>query len=271
MAIEVFAPAKINLTLHVTGQRPDGYHLLESLVVFADIGDQLRVSKSDAMQITVDGPFAQGVPFDQRNLCWRAAELFGETVSIHLTKNLPHAAGIGGGSSDAAAVLNAMEKLFHRPCPSATLSLGADVPVCQRGRATLMSGIGETLAETNIRPLDAILVNPRVDVPTPQVFKNLTTKNNPAMTQMLAPDQNQALWQWLADQRNDLQAPAITVQPVIAEVLATLASLYPKITRMSGSGATCFALFESRAQRDAAAQTLKQRNPDWWVEATTLA
>ncbi|MGH1412699.1 MAG: 4-(cytidine 5'-diphospho)-2-C-methyl-D-erythritol kinase [Pelagimonas sp.] len=270
MAIEVFAPAKINLTLHVTGQRDDGYHLLDSLVSFADIGDRLTVAKADEMRIDVTGPFAKGVPTDRRNLCWQAAELFGETVAITLEKNLPHAAGIGGGSSDAAAVLKAMEQLFDRPFDGDALLLGADIPVCQIASATRMQGIGEVLSPIKIPPLEAILVNPGVSVPTPRVFKGLERKNNSEMDMMPKTHRSSDFWTWLADQRNDLEAPAIAAQPIIADVLRELSFLGARIVRMSGSGATCFGLFEARGHHEAVYRDLKQRRPEWWVEYATL-
>ncbi len=268
MAIEVFAPAKINLTLHVTGQRDDGYHLLDSLVVFADFGDFLTVAPSDEMEMTVSGPFAKGVPTDHRNLCWKAAELFGESVSIHLTKNLPHAAGIGGGSSDAAAVLNAMTLLFDRPCVGDPVSLGADVPVCQVGKAVRMQGVGEVLTPLDFEPICAVLVNPRVEVPTPVVFKGLACKTNP----MMSVPPKTGTRGWLTEQRNDLEGPAIAAAPVIHEVLQALSQLEGvRLVRMSGSGATCFGVFDNRSHAEAMARQLAKAHPDWWVRDVTLS
>lgn len=268
MAIKVFAPAKINLTLHVTGQRPDGYHLLDSLVVFADIGDQLQVADAAEMSISVTGPFAKGVPLDARNLCWQAAKLFGETVAIELEKNLPHAAGVGGGSSDAAAVLTAMEQLFDRGCVADALSLGADVPVCRVAKAVRMQGIGGQLSPVQLPPLCAVLVNPGVLVPTPVVFKGLASKTNPDMGALPQWRSQAELWRWLADQRNDLEAPAIAAQPVIGDVLSDLsASDGIRLARMSGSGATCFGVFVDAEAADRAALRLKTGHPDWWVQA----
>lgn len=272
MATEVFAPAKINLTLHVTGQRSDGYHLLDSLVVFADFGDRLRVTPASEMSITVTGPFAEGVPLDQRNLCWRAAELFGETVSIELEKNLPHAAGIGGGSSDAAAVISAMEQIFDRAIQGDPLALGADVPVCAVGKAVRMQGIGDQLGLCHFPPLCAVLVNPGVLVPTPLVFQGLTSKENPGMGALPQPDVPSDVWDWLVSQRNDLQAPAIAAQPVIGGVLEGLSGLAGvRLARMSGSGATCFGIFEHAEFAKQAAQHIQKAHPDWWVRAVQLS
>ncbi len=268
-----FAPAKVNLTLHVTGLRADGFHLLDSLVMFADVGDRVTVADAPEMHLTVTGPRAAGVPEDARNLCWKAAEWYGCAVAISLDKHLPAAAGIGGGSSDAAAVLRAMQALYGRPFPSDGLErLGADVPVCTVGHAARMTGIGEGVLPLTMAPMQAVLVNPSVDVPTPQVFKALTCKDNPPMDAMPEGGGTPAAITWLKMQRNDLQAPAIAVQPVIAEVLAALtATPGARLARMSGSGATCFALYDDRATAETAAAALRLKHPGWWITAATLS
>ncbi len=269
--IEVFAPAKVNLTLHVTGQRPDGYHLLDSLVAFANFGDHLSVETANVLSLKVLGPFAKGVPEDNSNLCWRAAELFGEPVAITLDKRLPHPAGIGGGSSDAAAVLRAMETLFQRPYEGDALALGADTPVCRIATAARMQGIGDVVNKVNLIPMAAVLVNPGVDVPTPSVFKALQSKSNAPMTEMPAPEFPAQLWSWLENQRNDLEEPARKVAPVISDVLHTLSGRGARVVRMSGSGATCFALFENDGLADLVARDVARDHPDWWVQAVRLA
>ncbi|WP_425073170.1 4-(cytidine 5'-diphospho)-2-C-methyl-D-erythritol kinase [Sagittula sp. S175] len=267
-----FAPAKVNLALHVTGQRADGYHLLDSLVMFADVGDTITLRDAPEMSLTVTGPRATGVPTDARNLCWKAAERFGAAVAITLDKHLPAAAGIGGGSSDAAATLRAMADLYNRSFPTENLAtLGADVPVCTVAHAARMSGIGDHVLPLTMAPLHAVLVNPGVDVPTPQVFKTLTTKANPPMTDWPDHGGAPAAIDWLQTQRNDLQAPAIALQPVIADTLAALAATTGnRLTRMSGSGATCFALYDDRTTAEAAATQLQSLHPDWWTTACTL-
>ncbi|MBP0483767.1 4-(cytidine 5'-diphospho)-2-C-methyl-D-erythritol kinase [Sagittula salina] len=270
---DAFAPAKVNLALHVTGQRADGYHLLDSLVVFADVGDRVRVTEARAMALTVTGPRAAGVPADARNLCWKASEWFGESVSIVLEKHLPAAAGIGGGSSDAAATLRAVADLRGRPVPSEGLErLGADVPVCMVGHAARMAGIGDVVHPLPPLALHAVLVNPGVDVSTPAVFKALTQKTNPPMAEMPAAAGGAGGFvDWLAAQRNDLQVPAVALQPVIGHVLAALeASPGARLVRMSGSGATCFALYDDSAEAEAAADGLRALHADWWVEPCTL-
>ncbi|GGF49799.1 4-diphosphocytidyl-2-C-methyl-D-erythritol kinase [Mameliella alba] len=271
-AIEVFAPAKINLTLHVTGQRADGYHLLDSLVMFADVGDRVTVARASEMSLRVTGPMAAGVPDDARNLCWKAAEAFGEPVAITLDKHLPAAAGIGGGSSDAAAVLRGMEQLFGRPSGVHLPDLGADVPVCMLAHAARMQGIGEQVTPLDLQPLDVILVNPRVEVSTPAVFKALDRRDNPPMTPMPEGPRSRDVLTWLAEQRNDLEAPASDLRPEIGQVLRELSFLDGvRLVRMSGSGATCFAVFESRGLHEVMAQEMRRNFPQWWVEYATLS
>lgn len=268
MTVEVFAPAKINLTLHVTGQRSDGYHLLDSLVVFADVGDRITLTKAAETRLEVFGPCAAGVPTDARNLVVKAAQLLGVTAHIHLHKNLPAAAGIGGGSSDAAATLSGLCQLYGVPLPTpdAVLSLGADVPLCLKLGLVRMEGIGEQLSALGPPPdMHLVMVNPRVEVPTPTVFKALSRKENPAMNWPMNPTD----WvSWVAKQRNDLEAPAVSAEPVIADVLDMLrAQPGCQLARMSGSGATCFAIMEdAQAQQNAVAH-IKTAHPEWWAVA----
>lgn len=269
---EAFAPAKINLTLHITGQRQDGYHLLDSMVAFADVGDMVRVTPADEMSLTVSGPFSAGVPADDRNLCWKAAEAYGETVAIELIKNLPPAAGIGGGSSDAAAVLRAMEQAFGRPFAKDPIILGADVPVCVVGHMSQMQGIGDWVLPLFVEePIPAVLVNPRVEVSTAEVFSALENKSNPAMTEWPMGGGPTAAMDWYKSQRNDLQEPAIQRAPVIAEVLKQIAAQDGcGLARMSGSGATCFGLFHSPDEAEAAANAIAASHPGWWVVACAM-
>jgi 4-diphosphocytidyl-2-C-methyl-D-erythritol kinase len=266
-ALQGLAPAKINLTLHVTGQRDDGYHLLDSLVVFADMGDRLTCKLGED-RLTVDGPMGQGVPLGPDNLVRRAAALMGVEAAIHLEKHLPAAAGIGGGSSDAACVLRMLRELTGKEVPDQGLGLGADVPVCMVARAAFMRGIGEDVTAVDLPSLHAVLVNPRVAVPTGAVFSGLFSKVNPAMPPL--PDGLPAadLIQWIAAQRNDLEPPAITAQPVISDVLAALRQTGAQLARMSGSGATCFGLYPDAKRAADAAQSLQHSG--WWVAATVL-
>ncbi|QUJ75565.1 4-(cytidine 5'-diphospho)-2-C-methyl-D-erythritol kinase [Sulfitobacter albidus] len=258
MTAEVFAPAKVNLTLHITGQRADGYHLLDSLVVFADIGDRLWLTPGARMRITVEGPFADGVPTDAGNLVWRAAQAAGWTGHIRLQKNLPHGAGIGGGSSDAAAVLR------HLGAGEHALSLGADVPVCLSPAPQRMQGIGEALTPAPaLPPMQILLVNSGAHVPTGPVFTGLARKDNPPMGDLPVGADFAGFIDWLGAQRNDLAPPAQALAPQIAQTLGALEGA--PFARMSGSGATCFALFETGAE--AHAHRLQKAHPDWWIAA----
>ena len=230
----------------MTGRRADGYHLLDSLVAFADAGDRIGVRAAARTSLRVTGPMAAGVPDGPDNAVLRAAALIGVTGEITLDKHLPVAAGIGGGSSDAAACLRALSRIGAVPLPDDALSLGADVPVCLLARAARMRGIGEEATPVDGLPvLDAVLVNPGVPVATPDVFARLEHRDNPMMPASLPRWSDAAEFtRWLAAQRNDLEAPARTLCPGIGAVLAALhASEGCALARMSGSGATCFGIY----------------------------
>lgn len=267
------APAKINLTLHITGQRVDGYHLLDSLVVFADLGDRLMLAPAATPALHVAGPMAEGVPTGPENLVLRSARLMGVDLDIRLEKHLPAAAGIGGGSSDAAAVLRGILALMpDKALPDDNgLSLGADVPVCLLARAARMQGIGEQVTPVAGLPaLHAVLVNPRVAVSTALIFRTLARKDNPPMPVELPRWANASeLTDWLAAQRNDMEEAAIVAAPVVGEVIAALAATQDcLLARMSGSGATCFGLFRTAELAEQAAQALGATG--WWVKAVRL-
>ena len=272
-----FAPAKVNLFLHLAGRRTDGYHLLNSLVVFAGVGDEVRAAAADELSLTIGGPFGAGLSAGD-NLILRATRALanhhgiGAGAALHLDKHLPLASGIGGGSSDAAAALRLLSAHWGVDVPPGlALGLGADVPVCLRAPAPqMMSGIGEVLEAAPALPdCWMVLANPRVEVPTAAVFARVKDPDPPPGP--LVPAGGIAtfdsLRDWLDRQRNDLQVPVIAACPVIAEVLAALADA--PLARMSGSGATCFALFpdeagaRDRADRIAAAT-------DWWVAAARV-
>lgn len=267
------APAKVNLTLHVTGRRDDGYHLLDSLVVFADIGDSITL-RPGATRLQVTGPMACDVPTGPENLVLRAAALMGAEADITLDKHLPAAAGIGGGSSDAAACLRAIARLTGARLPDDVLALGADLPVCLLARAARMRGIGEEITPLARLPvLHAVLVNPRIAVSTPAIFKRLARRDNPAMPARL-PGWHTAenLIHWLATQSNDLEDPAIAEAPVIADVLQSIAETEGSaLARMSGSGATCFGLYPDAQTAQQAARALHHDHPEWWVMPTRLS
>lgn len=269
--VKLLARAKINLALHVTGQRADGYHLLDSLVAFADVGDGIAVQPDRALSLRIDGPFAPGLEPGPGNLVWRAAEAMGGAARIVLTKRLPLASGIGGGSADAAATLRALKQLGRSlPSEAAVLALGADVPVCLAGRPMRMRGIGERLDPVDLPPAHLVLVNPGVGVSTPAVFKALAVKENAPLPEMGSLADAEDLAAWLArSTRNDLEAPARGLCPEVAEVLAALGATDScLLARMSGSGATCFGLY-ARAE-DAAVAARALARPGWWVEAAAL-
>ena len=274
MTVKVFAPAKINLTLHVTGQRGDGYHLLDSLVVFGKTSDLITVQASNELSLQVVGPQARDVPTGGGNLVMRAANLMakGRGVAITLMKNLPVASGLGGGSADAAATLNALSEFWDEPLPDPQkiLELGADVPVCLHDTPVRMSGIGEILEPMSRMPKGSgmLLVNPRVGVSTSDVFRGLINRNNPPMPDMIpAFSDVREMANWLKTQRNDLQATAIGLQPKIAGVLGAIEKTDCLIARMSGSGATCFGLFASEEQAQAAKDAIDMLHPEWWTDS----
>ncbi len=268
-----FAPAKINLSLHVTGQTAEGYHLLDSLVVFADVGDWVEAETGD-LSLTVTGPQAEGAPDDASNLVWKAARWLKAPAKLTLEKHLPSASGIGGGSSDAAATLRALCELTGQdlPDPARTAALGADVPVCLVAEPRRMSGIGEALeALPDLPPLHFVLANPGVAVSTSAAFNALKSKTNRPMPAEL-PDwlDTPAFARWLAAQRNDLELPARSLAPAIGVTLTRLAQTDGALlARMSGSGATCFALYATRPEADAAAAALREVHPDWWITAAS--
>jgi len=285
------APAKVNLTLRVLGRRADGYHDIESLVAFADVGDRVALTPGDALTLAVVGPGAAQTGAETDNLVVKAARALATRVpalragAFRLEKGLPVAAGLGGGSADAAAALRLLAQ-SNQLAPDdprlrdAARATGADVPVCLDPRPRVMRGIGEILsAPLRLPRLHALLVNPGVAVPTKLVFSGWRPSANPiraldttadfsALPKMQSEEQ---LLDWLASEANDLEAPAIALEPAIAVVLASLrAAAGCRLARMSGSGATCFALFSSGAETAAVAKNLRAQFPDWWSSETVL-
>ena len=278
IANTTLARAKVNLTLHVTGQRPDGYHALDSLVVFLDIGDGLKVTPAPDLRLTVTGPFKPGVPTDEGNLVMRAARLLAERTgttrgaAIVLDKALPHPGGIGGGSADAAVALDLLGKLW-RVDPGALsrddlLGLGADVPACRAGPAPLrLRGAGEDLSPLPRLPDCAlVLARPNADVPTARAFAALERKDNAPMDDLPDGLDLDGFARWLDAQRNDLLDPARGIAPEIDRALSELRRL-PQVRAvgMSGSGATCWGLCAHTADAKLAAKSMQLRNPRWWV------
>lgn len=269
------APAKVNLFLHVTGRRADGYHLLDSLVVFAAAGDVLRGEVAGGLNLEVQGPFAASLSGEPDNLVLRAARsLGGRGARLVLEKNLPVASGIGGGSADAAAALRLLCRLWKLAppdLPGIALALGADVPVCLARRPSRMGGVGERLDVAPRLPrCGLVLVNPGVAVATPEVFRARRGDwSAPAELPRAWPDVA-AMASDLQELRNDLEPPAIALQPVIGEVISALATVPGcRLARMSGSGATCFGLFDDPVMASEAAMRL--RRPDWWTWGGPLA
>ncbi len=286
--IRLAAPAKINLYLHVVGRRATGYHDLDSLVMFATEGDVLTVRAlpaGEALRLSLDGPFADALLNEPmaNNLVVRAAlAMAGQlgrspALAITLTKRLPIASGIGGGSADAAACLRALCRLWHHPEHAPELlalaaGLGADLPVCLKGRAAYFGGIGDRLDPAPLLPdCPAVLVNPGVQVPTPTVFRNRAQIYTAPARLETPPTDVAALAEALSWRRNDLTEAAIAVAPVIATVLRELeATEHCLLARLSGSGATCFALFPDTAAAASAARALAAAYPGWWVRPCQL-
>ena len=276
-SVKVAAPAKINLALHVCGRRDDGYHLLDSLVVFADVGDQITARATSDLHLAISGPFAAGLAGEADNLVLRAARWLAAKTGVpqgaHLSleKNLPIASGIGGGSSDAAATLMACAKIWgvdidHLP-HGELAALGADVPVCMVRRPAMMRGIGEDI--TAVPPLPAawlVLANPGLPLSTKAVFGALNGRYDAAL-EPLPPCKDIAdLAGYLARQHNSLAAPAIELLPEISGVLAALSATPGcRLARLSGSGPTCFGLYDTEAAARAAANTLKANHLAWWI------
>jgi 4-diphosphocytidyl-2-C-methyl-D-erythritol kinase len=285
--------AKVNLTLRVVGRRVDGYHELESVVAFADCADRLSLAPGAALDLTVSGPLAQACGETSDNLVLKAAHLLGARVpglkigSFTLDKVLPVAAGIGGGSADAAAALRLLAQLNglaldDKRLLDVALETGADVPVCLASRACDMTGVGESLLALSLPIMPCVLVNPRVPVATRDVFAALGLRHGELLVgaadviQATAwPEQGASVEDWvevLAASSNDLEAPATRIQPVIGEVIAALSAANGAwLARMSGSGATCFAIFENTAEAQRAAQKIQLDHPQWWVHAGVLS
>jgi 4-diphosphocytidyl-2-C-methyl-D-erythritol kinase len=284
-AVSVFAPAKINLYLHVVGRRPDGYHLLDSLVAFADIGDRVTATPAERLSLTLGGPEAAAIAaLGDDNLVLRAARLVAAAAgatepgaALHLDKQLPAASGIGGGSSDAAATLRALDRLWRRPLDPAALAalaleLGADTPACLLARPVWVGGVGEQLEPAaGLPPAGIVLANPRRSLPTAAVFAARAGPFTTGGRFAPMPRDAGALAATLAERRNDLAEPALTLVPEIGRVLETLARLPGALlARMSGSGATCFALFADRQAASAARAMLACAEPGWWIAAGGL-
>lgn len=284
MSLAVFAPAKVNLYLHVVGKRADGYHLLDSLAVFPRIGDDLSAAGAEGLSLRLDGPMAAGLQAEPDNIVLKAARALAMAAGIEpkaaltLTKRLPIASGIGGGSADGVAALRALCALWRlemseQRLAEIGLAIGADLPVCLRGRPTQMAGIGELLEDAvPLPPVWMLLVNPGVALATPAVFKARQAGFSQPAPLTQAPRDARDLAEALSHRSNDLMAPAISLAPVIAQVLEAI-SAQPGclLSRMSGSGATCFGLFADEADVRLAAAAFSQSQPGWWVAAGVVS
>ena len=276
-----FAPAKLNLCLHVVGQRADGYHELESLVAFASVGDDLAIEESVEDQLEVLGRFAAGVPTDGANIVLKALLRLRERgadippLRLRLRKNLPHSAGIGGGSADAGAMLRLLlrrDASLGDLAREVALTLGADVPMCFDARPAFATGVGELCAPLATLPdLFLVLVNPGTPMATPPVFARLAHKRNAPMPVLPAGGFRSLddLLGFLRHTRNDLATPAESIAPAVREAVAAVRATGAAFARMSGSGATVFGLYPGREAAAAAAETLSKHHPSWWVEAAT--
>jgi 4-diphosphocytidyl-2-C-methyl-D-erythritol kinase len=285
--------AKVNLSLRVNGRRADGYHDLESVVAFADCADRLALEPGGELKLATTGPLAAACGDTSDNLVFKAAKLLAEAVpnlklgAFALDKVLPVAAGIGGGSADAAAALRLLARLNNLSLDDprlqkVALATGADVPVCLYSRACDMTGVGEQLLPLALPSMPCVMVNPRVPVATKDVFQALGLRNGELLvgaTDVLEaaawPEEGGSIADWvevLETVPNDLEAPAMRIEPVIGDVLEALRdSAGVKLARMSGSGATCFAIYGASAQARAAAERIRRDHPGWWVHAGTLS
>lgn len=280
------APAKVNLALHVTGRRADGYHELESLIVFAGVGDEIVARRAKQDRLTVSGPFAAAAGSGDANLVARAVAAFRARwpdrvpfgLDLELHKNLPVAAGLGGGSADAAAALRLMSSLSQTDVSPAELSalaltLGADVPACLASQPCEVRGVGEIVHRLSGFPAcHLVLVNPLVPVVTADVFRRLESRSNDPLPPLPAPLTRPAqLGIWLGETRNDLEPPAIALLPVIGELIARMQNIDGcMLARMTGSGGTVFGLFGSAARAHQAAHDLREAWPGYWVAAAPV-
>ena len=285
-ALTATAYAKLNLALHVTGQRADGYHLLDTLVAFADYGDEISVSHAQEDSFTLSGRFGACLPDGGDNLVLKARDLLranfaqhSTPVALHLEKKLPVASGIGGGSSDAATVLALLIKLWNiQPEQSLLeqicLQLGADVPMCLHGQlhggALIAKGIGEELQTLpNLPVLPLVLINDGTAISTPQIFKHLHKRDNPVLPEISDSHSHTELCDYLKTTRNDLFQPAAEIAPQLSQILSLLRGSGAQYAQMSGSGATCFGIYATLSEAQQAAEQLQRQKPHWFICAST--
>ena len=275
--ISEFAPAKINLSLHLVGQKSNGYHLLDSIVSFANVGDNISIAPGRSGELKVAGPFAKDLPSSSHNLVLKAASLFGniKLSQITLEKNIPVTSGIGGGSADAAATVRLLSKFYDKPEPpiEKLISLGSDVPVCMQKGIVRMMGVGEDIINLSPAPkVGILLVNPRKALSTAEVFNAVKEKNNSGLNLQGSIENGLNSWfDWINSMRNDLTASAIDLIPEIRFILDKLITCDgARVVRMSGSGATCFALFADFGLLQDAKVKIMKECPSFWCEAGQL-
>ena len=274
MKIEAAAYGKINLGLHVTGVKPNGFHNIESLVTFINLKDIIEVRTSSDLKLSIDGPFAHTIPQDSNNIVIQAAKFLAVEKKAHIkiTKNLPVEAGLGGGSADAAATLSSLSKLWKIPIPKNVEILGADVPICLKCEPAIIKGIGEKITPIIIpKNLPMILIKPKIGLSTKKIFKNLTNKKNQKMPDFLGTESLESFYNYLNFLRNDLASTAIFYAPVIKEIINFLKVQGGiKYVQMSGSGTTCFGLFDTSENAKISLKKAKSHFPDMWCEITEL-
>ena len=275
------ASAKVNLCLQIVGQKSNGFHLLDSIVGFTEFGDHLSFKKSDKLELTVKGAFSDQIPVDRSNLILKAAELVRTLNNIKtgahiiLTKNLPPSAGLGGGSSDAAATIRGLSRMWGTDLPEIhdLMKIGSDLPVCINQKTQHMKGFGDVFNVVNTFPnLPILLVNPLKKVSTQTVFRKLENKKNSPLSKYEKLFQTKKDWiNWLLLQRNDLMEPAVSIEPVISEVLQFISNqISVEKVSMSGSGATCFGVFENKHDCDLAMKKVRRERPEWWSVSTEI-
>lgn len=273
MEISKSARAKINLYLHVIDRRPDGYHNLESLVTFTDLADKITITPASSFFLNTRGEFVGDI--DSINIVAKVASIMGpqKGVQIELTKNIPVAGGLGGGSSDAAATFHGLNELWKLGLSEQELidkasSLGADIPVCIHGKPCYMLGNGEKIEKLHIFPaIDMVLVNPRIMLPTSAVFKDIGTFSKPNHKKCYNFNYIEDLVEYLESTRNDLYVKSRVLVPAIDEIIDTMQALQGcLLARMAGSGATCFGIFKNSEKAEEAASYLSRSRPGWWVK-----
>ena len=274
MKINSFAAAKVNLALHVRGLKSNGYHELDSLVTFANIGDIIEVRPSNELKLTIEGPFADNVPKDADNIVVKAAKFLSPDGKAHinLIKNLPVEAGLGGGSADAAATLRSLSKLWNIQIPKTPEVLGADVPICLLKETAIVQGIGEKITPVSIPSnLHIVLIKPNIGLSTAKVFNNLKNKHNEKMCTFKGTDSIEEFANYLNKLRNDLLQTSITIVPLLRDIINFLnvqnGNYY---TQMSGSGTTCFGLFDDEVSAMRALSQAKIKFPNMWCKMVKL-